>query len=409
MRVSCGSAAARWPAVPARAWPWPLGGAQRRARATARWTRTARRRVAGGGRAPARTPRPAVGERWSGPRVTGARRAARPPLAVTARAAGARSRRGAGRSRSAQAPSRRRAPRTAATGGEAVVVPRRGRTGPARPGVRSQRLAVRVRRRVGGHVRTAATGASRGGVVERQEGAREAERSAGGGAPSRRAGRRVRTRGSRRRPTGRSDASQRRACGRGALREVRGVRRGEHVFVRVGGRSDGTGVLQAMLQARADLPANSGIDPARLAFHARDPPARRHARRAAPTRSSSCSPATTRSATSFAAWTPPAARRRRRDGRRRARGRVGDRRRPAPHGHRRRGLGRRSTRIDTALGPDARRAVARAARRRGRRRRLGGGRRRAPPRRRRCRGPTWPSCCWPRASASPACSPTTRS
>jgi hypothetical protein len=64
-----------------------------------------------------------------------------------------------------------------------VLVPRRGRTGPARAELRSQRLTVRVRRRVGGRVRTVGAGRE-GRVVERQEGAREAERTAGRGAPS---------------------------------------------------------------------------------------------------------------------------------------------------------------------------------------------------------------------------------
>jgi hypothetical protein len=43
---------------------------------------------------------------------------------------------------------------------------------------------VRVRGRVGGRVRTGGGVGLEGRVVERQEGAREAERSAGRGAPS---------------------------------------------------------------------------------------------------------------------------------------------------------------------------------------------------------------------------------
>jgi len=65
-----------------------------------------------------------------------------------------------------------------------VLVPRRGRTGPARTDVRSQRLTVRVRRRVGGRVRTGGDVGLEGRVVERQEGTRETERSAGRSTPS---------------------------------------------------------------------------------------------------------------------------------------------------------------------------------------------------------------------------------
>jgi hypothetical protein len=43
---------------------------------------------------------------------------------------------------------------------------------------------VRVRRRVGGRVRTVGGAGREGRVVERQEGAREAERTTGRGAPS---------------------------------------------------------------------------------------------------------------------------------------------------------------------------------------------------------------------------------